>query len=107
MVRARAVDHPSEWEWSGYGELVGHRRRYRLLSPALLWRKLGGGLDQESFTQWYEATMSQKLENLAALRREDHWTSADVVGDLDFVARRADRKYRQQIVATSDGACYF
>ena len=72
-----------------------------------MWRKLGGGLDQESFTQWYEATMRQKLENLAALSREDHWSCAQVVGDLDFVARRAGRKYRQQIVAASDGACYF
>jgi hypothetical protein len=102
-----ATGLPAEWAWSGYDELVGDKHRYRLLTPALLWRKLGGGLDQKSFTQWYEATMRQKLENLAALRREDYWTSAKVVGDPGFVARAAGRKYRQQIVATSEGACYF
>jgi putative transposase len=39
MVRARVVGHPREWEWVGYHEIVGERRRYRLLDlERLCWR---------------------------------------------------------------------
>ncbi len=31
MVRAGVVDHPKDWRWCGHDELVGNRRRYRLL----------------------------------------------------------------------------
>jgi len=31
MVRAGVVSHPREWNWTGYEELVGERKRYRLI----------------------------------------------------------------------------
>jgi hypothetical protein len=31
MVRAGVVSHPREWEWVGYHEIMGQRKRYRLL----------------------------------------------------------------------------
>ncbi len=31
MVRAGVVREPAEWAWCGYGELVGLRRRYRVV----------------------------------------------------------------------------
>jgi REP-associated tyrosine transposase len=27
MVRARVVSHPREWEWVGYHEIMGERKR--------------------------------------------------------------------------------
>ena len=40
MVRAGVVDHPSQWEWTGYRELMGERRRNRLLDRAVLCQAL-------------------------------------------------------------------
>src|ERR1051326_1828562 len=38
MVRCRVVGHPCEWAWSGYGELMGRRKRNQLLDvEKLLW----------------------------------------------------------------------
>ncbi len=31
MVRAGVISHPSEWEWCSYNELMGLRKRYRVL----------------------------------------------------------------------------
>ena len=31
MVRAGVVAHPEQWAWTGYQELMGQRKRYRLL----------------------------------------------------------------------------
>jgi putative transposase len=39
MVRCGAVGHPREWEWVGYHEIMGLRRRYRLIDlDRLCWR---------------------------------------------------------------------
>ncbi|MEA1926873.1 MAG: hypothetical protein U9N73_01600, partial [Candidatus Auribacterota bacterium] len=40
MIRAGVVSHPEEWEWCGYRELMGIRKRYRVLDiPRLSWKK--------------------------------------------------------------------
>ena len=31
MVRAGVVSHPSEWQWTGYNELLRPKSRYRLI----------------------------------------------------------------------------
>ena len=41
MVRAGVVSHPEEWEWCGYRELMGIRRRYRILDQTVLLEKTG------------------------------------------------------------------
>ena len=39
MVRCGAVNHPSQWDWVDYHEIMDHRRPYRLLdTDRLLWR---------------------------------------------------------------------
>ena len=39
MVRCGVVGHPREWEWVGYHEIMGSRRRYRFLDlDQLCWR---------------------------------------------------------------------
>ena len=44
MVRAGVVSHPREWEWCGYHELVGKRKRYRLVSQEKLLHLLLNGV---------------------------------------------------------------
>jgi hypothetical protein len=41
MVRAGVVSHPREWEWVGYHEIMGQRKRYRLLDLERLGWRLG------------------------------------------------------------------
>ena len=36
MVRCGVVGHPRQWEWSGYAELMGGRKRNQLLDAANL-----------------------------------------------------------------------
>ena len=39
MVRCGVVTHPREWPWVGYHEIMGSRRRYRLIDlDRLCWR---------------------------------------------------------------------
>ena len=40
MIRAGVVDHPQDWDWCGYRELFGLRRRYRLIDRARLFEIL-------------------------------------------------------------------
>ena len=60
MVRARVVDHPSEWGWCGYDELVGARQRYRLidLDCALEWL---GRMSRETFIQDYRRAVRASM----------------------------------------------
>jgi len=39
MVRCGVVEHPRDWAWVGYHEIMGSRRRYRLVDvDRLCWR---------------------------------------------------------------------
>ena len=42
MVRAGIVEHPRDWRWCGYDELVGIRKRYRLIDIAGLTGQYAG-----------------------------------------------------------------
>ncbi len=106
MVRAGAVGHPREWRWSGYSELTGWRKRYRLLNTGLLRKKLECGKDVD-FAAWYEKTMDEKISSHEALRRQEFWSNSKAVGDHSFVSKVAGRKNRGKIVETDNGICYF
>lgn len=47
IVRASAVAHSLEWEWCGYRELVGDRKRYRLLDQAEILKKYGDARSEQ------------------------------------------------------------
>ena len=42
MVRAGEVKHPVEWDWCGYRELLGHKKRNRVSRATLDVEKPGG-----------------------------------------------------------------
>jgi len=42
MVRAGVVNHPSDWAWTGFCELIGTKNRYRLVDLSRLLELLGG-----------------------------------------------------------------
>ncbi len=59
MVRAGAVDHPSQWRWCGYQETVGLRQRYRLIDRGALMIALCDGMTMEGFKDNYSICIEQ------------------------------------------------
>jgi len=85
MVRAGTVKHPQEWRWCGYDELVGKRKRYRLLSIERLLQSLDLTDSQDLIRLHTEG-----VEDLIARRclaREGLWTERLAVGSKDYVDR--------------------
>ena len=85
MVRAGVVDHPGQWRWCGYDELMGLRKRYRILDVEGL---LGGlGVPSlEEFREHYRSAIDRQIAG-NALRREPYWTESVAVGSKAFVQR--------------------
>jgi putative transposase len=85
MVRAGVVEHPSQWRWCGYDELVGQRERYRLLDFDRLLESLG-----VSSLAAYRLIQEQGIEEAIqrrALKRQAAWTESLAVGNQQFVER--------------------
>ena len=85
MVRAGVVNHPSEWRWCGHQELVGERRRYRLIDREGLAHLLGAGL-REEFEQAYPQAIEEAIAQ-GKLERQPWWTESIAVGDEEFIER--------------------
>lgn len=83
MVRAGVVNHPEQWEWTGFRELMGLRSRNRLLDVDLLLKRLEIK-DIECFRMNYRRSIEEAIEN-RNLRREDIWTEALGVGSQTYV----------------------
>jgi len=99
MVRARVVDHPSEWGWCGYDELVGARQRYRLLDLDCVLERLGR-MSRETFIQEYRRAVRASLRE-GKLEREALWTESIAVGSEEFTKRISERvRYRIRLERT-------
>jgi putative transposase len=98
MVRAGRVTHPSEWEWCGYHELLGRRRRYRVLVVPRLLEALGG-VGTGAFRDSYSYGVGVRAPVLGG-SREPLWTESLAVGSPAFVEGvrgRLGRRYRFEI----------
>lgn len=83
MVRAGVVDHPQEWRFCGYNELMGDRQRYRLIdknSLMGLMRASDWGSWQKSYAQMIETALEKN-----GLARDRRWTESIAVGTDSFV----------------------
>ncbi len=105
MVRCGVVRHPGQWAWSGYGELMGWRKRNRLLDvDKLLWLVRCGSLVE--FRQHFNAALEQALVN-DELERQAKWTEAIAVGERAFVeAIEAQIRSRQQMLVSQEGGTW-
>jgi putative transposase len=85
MVRSGAVSHPSQWEWQGYHEIMGNRRRYRLLALDRLCWRLGTPNVEE-----VRRRLGLKIQEMIAkgeMRRQPWWTENLAVGTPSFLER--------------------
>ncbi len=89
MVRAGVVSHPEEWDWCGYQELMGLRRRYRLIDTTGLLQILK--LDSlGEFRTLYRQQLEQQLARGEEQEREPCWTESLALGSETFVTRVAE-----------------
>ena len=102
MVRCGVVSHPREWAWSGYGELMGLRRRHRLLDlDKLLW--LAGTKVVDDFRRNLEASLQERIAK-SQMKREAKWTESIAVGSEGFVTKLEGQVgNRQQMEVVSEG----
>jgi putative transposase len=83
MVRAGAVRHPSEWEFSGYNEIQRPRRKCVIISYKDL-MNLAGYPDYDSFRQAHRGWVEAEVERSGG-GRQSHWTKSIAVGSRAFV----------------------
>jgi len=83
MVRAGVVNHPEQWEWSGYRELMGKRKRYRVIDLSLLMDKCQVNSINE-LRDKYQLIMGRHLDR-GTMEREPQWTESLAVGGELFI----------------------
>ena len=100
MVRCAAVEHPREWPWCGYQELMGLRQRFRLLDRQRLLEALGG-VTMKDFRRQYEALILERIAR-DELQREPGRTEAIAVESEGYVREMASGiRGRQQLTIES------
>jgi len=85
MVRCGVVEHPRDWAWVGYHEIMGSRRRYRLVDvERLCWR-----LRADNVEELRKNLIASLTERIARdeMKREPCWTASLAVGSLGFVEK--------------------
>lgn len=104
MVRAGAVEHPSEWAFCGYNEIQAPPQRYTLIDRKQLMTLLGIE-NSEGFSKIYKGWVGDVLERNKNFRK-DKWTQSIAVGDKDFVEMVKDELGYKAIgrkVSVTDG----
>lgn len=98
MVRAGAVAHPKEWSWCGCQELLGIKKRNRLVDVAELLYRVGDGISLDGFRTEYSESLETAL-SVRDLNRDARWTESLAVGSRSFVEEVGDQiPNRMQVV---------
>ena len=96
MVRAGVVKHPAGWKYSGYHELAGMRKKYRIINTDCLLECLGL-LDKNRFYKWYNSTIDKEVEKNYH-SRQPAWTEALAVGGKEWVENLSNGLSRTKIL---------
>ena len=107
MVRAGVVEHPSQWEVSGYHEIQTPPSRYRIVDMVALQKALGIATEPQvrlAHREW--VTEALKLEKS---ERDARWSESLAVGSecfaRDVQAQLGVAALARQITDDADGAC--
>ena len=105
MVRCAVVPHPCDWSWSGYHELMGSRKRNRLLDVRKL-LSLVRANDVAEFRVHLNAALREAIAK-DELKREAKWTEALAVGSRTFVEAVAQKvRHRRNLECQDAGAAW-
>ena len=90
MVRACAVEHPSEWVGGSHAELMGCvPDDGPIIHRDLLLHSLEC-VGADTFVEWYVRTVEEAAGSWAK-QRQAHWSEAAAVGSREWVAKVAER----------------
>ena len=85
MVRAGAVDHPSDWPWSGYNEIQKPKKRYSIIDYNHLMLQLNYKNYSDltkAYRKWIEVTLKEKVGT-----RDSRWSQSIATGSRQFVEK--------------------
>ena len=83
MVRCKVVEHPRDWEWVGFQDIMGNRKRYRLIDvERLCWRL--GAANVEDVRKNLMASLAERIAR-DEVKRQTCWTESLAVGSQGFV----------------------
>ena len=85
MVRARVVDHPSEWPFCGYNEIQEPKRKKILINYERLTRLLGFD-SYDEVKKYHRRWVNDYLGDGKSIR-DEKWTKSIAVGNRGFVER--------------------
>ncbi len=101
MVRAGVVEKPSDWEWCGFNEIIGTRKRYFLLNiPEILLQCQCRSLKELRTT--YIDIIDEALSRRDFVR-DPVWTESIAVGSQSFV-KQIEEKTKNRIKLTIEDA---
>jgi REP element-mobilizing transposase RayT len=89
MVRAGVVNHPAEWEMSGYNEIQNPPERYSIIDMQGL-RSLCGFSDPAQFAEQHRLWVHDAINN-RKIQRESCWTESIAVGSASFIKETRNR----------------
>lgn len=84
MVRAGVVDHPRNWRFCDYHEILKQKQRYTLINMDRL-LELVDIKSREEFWDFYTDLIDRSLAQGSFLRRDSKWTEAIAVGSRVYV----------------------
>jgi putative transposase len=105
MVRAGVVGHPSEWQFSGYNEILTPRERYALIDYQGL-KDLLNFKTIDDLASAYRRWIEEAVNDSSHLR-DGRWTESVAVGSEVFVKATKERlgfKAKGRNVIRSDGS---
>ena len=83
MVRAGVVNHPENWQESGFSEIQKPPNRYAIIDLRSL-VSLSGFAEVRDFQRAHREWVEQAPEN-GVVMRDDRWSESIAVGSLAFV----------------------
>ena len=104
MVRASVVSHPEDWSFCGYQEIMGYKKRYKLIDQKRLLQMLG--FDEERLKRQYHELIETHME-LKKLQKDERWTESIAVGSRKFVEEIQSRlgdKAKKSIIYEINGS---
>ena len=107
MVRWGVVAHPRDWEWLGFHEIMGTRRRYGLIDQGrLCWRRRARSI--EEVRKNLRLSLANRIARGQA-EREACWTQGLAVGSRRFVEKVQPlmlSRRETEIVAATEAVWY-
>jgi putative transposase len=104
-VRAGIVDHPHNWRFCGYHEILKHKQRYTLINMDRL-LELVDIKSREEFWYFYTDLIDKSIAQ-GSLNRDSKWTEAIAVGSEGFVegvyTRLGLKSSRAKIIEADQG----